>query len=59
MDISSTLPYDNGGYELEYNQNLAQTYTVLDAVTGCGWSQHLLWDTNYQYRIGSAKPKTE
>ena len=51
LDISSTLPYSNGSYELEYNQNLAQTYTMLNATTECGLSQHLLWDTNYQYLI--------
>jgi hypothetical protein len=53
LDISSTLPYVNGSYEMEYNQDMAQTYTVLDAVTACGWSQHLLWDTDYEYRIGN------
>ena len=53
LDISSTLPYSNGSYKLEYNENLAQTYTVLDATTECGWSQHLLWDTNYQYQINT------
>ena len=39
-------------YELEYNENLAQTYTMLGATTDCGWSQHLRWDTNLKYRIG-------
>ena len=39
-------------YELEYNENLAQTYTMLGAITECGWSQHLRWDTNLKYRIG-------
>ena len=39
-------------YELEYNENLAQTYTMLGATTECGWSQHLRWDTNLKYRIG-------
>ena len=39
-------------YELEYNENLAQTYTMLGAITDCGWSQHLRWDTNLKYRIG-------
>ena len=32
LDISSTLPCYNGSYELEYNQNLAQTYTMLNAI---------------------------
>ena len=39
-------------YQLEYNENLAQTYTMLGATTDCGWSRHLVWDTNYRYRIG-------
>ena len=53
LEISSTLPYDNGSYKLEYNKNLSQTYTMLDATTACGWSQHLLWDTNYEYLINT------
>ena len=53
LKISSTLPYVNGSYELEYNQSLAQTYTMLDAITECGWSQHLGWATDYQYRINT------
>ncbi len=53
LEISSTLPYVNGSYELEYNENLAQTYTMLDATTECGWSQHLAWTTDYQYRINT------
>ena len=43
----------DGQYILEYNQDLSQTYTMLDATTACGWSQHLLWDTNYQYLINT------
>ena len=39
-------------YQLEYNENLAQTYTMLGATTECGWSRHLRWDTNLKYRIG-------
>ena len=38
-------------YRLEYNENLAQTYTMLGATTECGWSRHLRWDTNYRYQI--------
>jgi len=45
MEISSDH------YVLEYNENLAQTYTMLGATTECGWSKHLSWDTNYQYQI--------
>ena len=43
----------DGQYTLEYNENLAQTYTMLGAETECGWSQHLQWDTNYQYQINT------
>ena len=39
-------------YELEYNESLAQTYTMLSASTECGWSRRLRWDTNLKYRIG-------
>ena len=49
LEIYSDLPQSNGIYELEYNQDLAQTYAMLDATTECGWSQHLQWDTDYQY----------
>ena len=53
LDISSTLPYDeiDKSYQLEFNADLAQTYTRLDASTNCGLSQRLMWDANYQYRI--------
>jgi hypothetical protein len=53
LDISSTLPYFDGSYELEFNADLAQTYTRLDATTECGWSQRLMWDSNYEYRINN------
>ena len=43
----------DGHYVLEYNENLAQTYTMLNAQTECGWSQHLQWDTDYQYQINT------
>ena len=43
----------DGHYVLEYNENLAQTYTMLKAETECGWSQHLQWDTDYQYQINT------
>lgn len=49
---SDELDITNGIYELEYNGDYVQTFTTLNATTDCGWSQHLLWDTNYQYRIG-------
>ena len=38
----------DGHYTLEYDEGLAQTYTMLGAETECGWSQHLQWDTQYQ-----------
>ena len=41
----------DGSYKLEYNQDLTQTYTMLGATTDCGWSQHLQWETDYQYQI--------
>ena len=37
LEISSDLPQSNGVYELEFNQDLAQTYSILDATTDCGW----------------------
>ena len=51
LEIYSSLEKSNGNYILEYNEDLAQTYTMLDATTECGWSQHLQWDTDYQYKI--------
>ena len=43
----------DGHYTLEYDEGLAQTYTMLGAETECGWSQHLEWDTDYQYLINT------
>ena len=40
-----------GHYIMEYDDELAQTYTMLSAETECGWSQQLEWDTDYQYLI--------
>ena len=51
LEISSDLPQSNGVYELEFNENLAQTYSILSCSTECGWSQHIQWDSNYQYEI--------
>ena len=51
FNISSDLPQTNGIYELEFNQDLAQTYSVLSCETECGWSQHIHWDSDYQYEI--------
>jgi hypothetical protein len=48
LDTAST-----GNYLLEYNEDLAQTYIILHATTECGWSQHLQWDTDYQYLINT------
>ena len=41
----------DGHYSLEYDDGLAQTYTMLGATTECGVSEHLRWDTDYQYLI--------
>ena len=51
FDISSTLPSSDGIYQLEFNASLAQTYSVLDVSTECGWSQHIQWDSDYMYNI--------
>ena len=51
MEISSDLPQNNGIYELELNQNSAQTYSTLNCETECGWSQHIQWDSDYMYQI--------
>ena len=51
LEISSNLPQSNGIYELEYDSDLAQTYTVLNCQTDCGWSKHVQWDSDYQYQI--------
>ena len=49
---ASNLQMDSdGSYKLEYNQDLTQTYTMLGATTDCGGSQHLQWETDYQYQI--------
>tara|TARA_R100000005_G_C4918823_1_gene153039 strand:- start:283 stop:720 length:438 start_codon:yes stop_codon:yes gene_type:complete len=51
MEITSSLPQVDGVYELEYNSSLAQTYSTLYCQTECGWSQHVKWDSDYQYQI--------
>jgi len=51
LNISSDLPQSNGVYQLEFNQDLAQTYSMLSCQTECGWSQHIQWDSDYQYQI--------
>jgi len=51
LEIYSDLPQSNGIYEIEYNQDLEQTYSTLSCFTDCGWSQHIQWDSDYQYRI--------
>ena len=51
LDISSNLPQNGGVYELEYDSSLAQTYSVLDFQTECGWSQHVQWDSDHMYQI--------
>ena len=49
---SSTLPLVNGVYQLEFNYNLQQTYSVLDIRTECGWAQHISWESKEIYQIG-------
>ena len=51
MEISSDLPQNNGIYELEYNEDLQQTYSTLECATECGWGERVHWDSDYQYRI--------
>ena len=51
LEIYSELPQSNGVYELEFNQDLSQTYSTLSCFTDCGWSQHIQWDSDYQYQI--------
>lgn len=51
LEIYSDLPQSGGIYEIEYNQDLEQTYSTLSCFTDCGWSQHIQWDSDYQYRI--------
>ena len=53
LSASELQESTDGQYILEYNQDLAQNYTMLDATTECGWSQHLQWDTDYQYLINT------
>lgn len=53
LDISSvSLPQvAEDTYVLEYDSSLAQTYSVLDFQTECGWSQHIQWDSDHMYQI--------
>ena len=51
FEISSTLPSIDGIYQLEFNASLAQTYSILDASTECGWANHIQWDSDYMYNI--------
>tara|TARA_B100000427_G_C15263753_1_gene487729 strand:- start:152 stop:574 length:423 start_codon:yes stop_codon:yes gene_type:complete len=41
----------SGHYRMEYDTSLTQTYTTLGAITDCGISRRIQWDTNYKYRI--------
>ena len=43
----------DGHYSLEYDEGLSQTYTMLGATTDCDASEHLRWDTDYQYLINT------
>jgi len=51
FEISSTLPSIDGIYQLEFNASLAQTYSILDVSTECGWANHIQWDSDYMYNI--------
>ena len=51
FEISSTLPSIDGIYQLEFNASLAQTYSILDVSTECGWANHIQWDSDYMYKI--------
>ena len=53
FEIKSTLPSVGGVYQLEFNNNLRQTYSVLDITTECGWAQHIMWESDYMYQIGT------
>ena len=52
FEITSTLPSIDGVYQLEFNHNLQQTYSVLDITTECGWAQHISWESKEIYQIG-------
>ena len=52
-DIFCDLPMTDGIYILDFNENSVQTFTQLRMETECGWSQHIQWDTDYQYRINT------
>ena len=52
-DIFCDLPMTDGIYILDFNENYVQTFTQLRMETECGWSQHIQWDTDYQYRINT------
>ena len=43
--------FSDGHYIMEYDEGLAQTYTMLGATTDCGISRRIQWDTDYKYRI--------
>ena len=51
-EITSSLPEENGIYQLQLDTTRVQTYTMLTWETNCGWSKKIQWDTNYKYRIG-------
>ena len=36
---------------IEFNQDLAQTYSVLSCTTECGVNQHIQWDSDWQRQI--------
>ena len=40
-------------YIMKYDTSLAQTYTVLDCRTDCGWSNSIGWATDWMYQINN------
>ncbi len=52
FEISSTLPSNNGVYQLEWNNNALMTYSDLDITTECGWANHIQWESDLKYQMG-------
>ena len=53
LEMSIPLPIEDGVYLLTFDRTSIQTFARLDISTDCGWSEHIQYDTDYQYRIGS------
>ena len=52
-EIVSSLPVENGVYQLQLDTTRVQTFTMLTWDTNCGVSNRIQWDTDYKYRIGT------